>query len=968
MSDIELTPRQRDAVEHGEGPLLIVAGAGTGKTLVITHRIVHLVDSKAARPEEILAVTFTEKAAAEMAERVDVLLPYGFANVQISTFHAFGDRILREFGLELGLNPDFQVLSQPEQIIFFREHLFDLPLKHYRPLSDPMRFIQAMLKVISRAKDEDITPEEYRQFVGELRSKSKSHPEDEALREEVEKQEEIAETYAMYQDLLAKEGKSDFGDQVSLVLKLFRERPAILERIRERYKYILVDEFQDTNYAQFQLVRLLGGETANITVVGDDDQSIYKFRGAAISNILNFMEVYPKAKQVVLTENFRSTQVILDTSYRLIKHNNPDRLEVKNRINKRLLSSRTEGHPVEHLHCDSLTTESDRTAAIIQGLVESKKYTFSDIAILVRANNDADAFLRAMNIKQIPWQFSGNRGLYSRPEVRLLISFLKAITDFEDSLNLYHLAVSEIYEIKSMADIHRCMNLAHKQNRSLYSVFKDLDQIEELNDISSDSRATIPKLTNDLNDYLELSRNTITGVVLYQFIQNTNYLKRLTQNPSVENNIKVQNIAKFFDVVWSFSQVAVEDRVIHFVRHLDLLIEAGDNPGMAEADPDTDAVNVLTVHKAKGLEWPVVFMVSLLHNRFPHTRRRDPIELPDALVKEVLPEGDAHLQEERRLFYVGMTRAKDRIYLTSAEDYGGVRKRKVSPFVLEALDRPKMEGVNVKAKPEERIHRFATVQEGSRESLAPIREKTVLNLSYYQVDDYLTCPLKYKYVHILRVPILPHHTVIYGKALHQAVECYYRHKMNGSSVTLDDLLQAYENAWNNVGFLSREHEDRRHEAGIRAVRTFFEQEERSAIIPKMVEEKFSFIQDNNRISGRWDRVDERGGEVVIVDFKSSEVHQQDAADDRTKNSLQMAIYAAGYAKTYDRPPDSVELHFMESGLVGKASVTEKMISKTEDKIREAATGIRLGDYTARPGYQACKYCAYYEVCPSAMKF
>jgi DNA helicase-2/ATP-dependent DNA helicase PcrA len=512
------------------------------------------------------------------------------------------------------------------------------------------------------------------------------------------------------------------------------------------------------------------------------------------------------------------------------------------------------------------------------------------------------------------------------------------------------------------------MNLAHKQNRSLYSVFKDLDQIEELNDISSDSRATIPKLTNDLNDYLELSRNTITGVVLYQFIQNTNYLKRLTQNPSVENNIKVQNIAKFFDVVWSFSQVVAEDRVIHFVRYLDLLIEAGDDPGMAEADPDTDAVNVLTVHKAKGLEWPVVFMVSLLHNRFPHTRRRDPIELPDALIKEVLPEGDAHLQEERRLFYVGMTRAKDRIYLTSAEDYGGVRKRKVSPFVLEALDRPKIEGVNVKAKPEERIHRFAPVQEGSQKNLAPIPEKEILNLSYYQVDDYLTCPLKYKYVHILRVPILPHHTVIYGKALHQAVERYYRHKMNGSPVTLKELLQAYENAWNNVGFLSREHEDRRHEAGITAIRTFFEQEEKSAIIPKMVEEKFSFIQNNNRISGRWDRVDERDGGIVIVDFKSSEVHQQDAADDRTKNSLQMAIYAAGYAKAYERPPDSVELHFMESGLVGTAPVTEKMLSKTEDKIREAASGIRLRDYTAKPGYQACKYCAYVEVCPSAMNF
>jgi DNA helicase-2/ATP-dependent DNA helicase PcrA len=964
---VDLTPVQKEAVEHGEGPLLIVAGAGTGKTLVITRRIAHLVHSKKARPEEILALTFTEKAAAEMAERVDVLLPYGFSAVHVSTFHAFGDRILREFAMELGLDPDFQVLAQAEQVIFFREHLFEFPLKQYRPLSDPTRFIQAMLGAISRAKDEDVSPEEYLRYVLKLKEETRTGKGgDPEASEEAARQEEIAETYAAYQKLLAEKGKADFGDQVTLALKLFRTRPHVLREVGKRYRYILVDEFQDTNYAQFQMVRMLAGENGNVTVVGDDDQSIYKFRGAAISNILNFTDAFPGARQVVLTENFRSTQVILDTAYRLIQHNNPDRLEVRNRIDKRLVSVRKEGFPVEHVHCDALTTESDRVAALIHELLESKKYTPNDIAVLVRANADADPFIRAMNMKGIPWRFSGNRGLYGRSEVRLLISFLKTIADFDDSLNLHVLASSPVYELP-MEDLQKCANLARRENRTLFDVFRGVDTAETLKDLSSEGRITIRKITDDLKRHLELSRDNVTGVVLYQFMMNSGYLKRLSQSRQPEDDVRVQNIAKFFDVIWSFSQMAAEDRVFHFVRHLDLLMEAGDNPGTAETDPDFEAVNVLTVHRAKGLEWPVVFMVSLIHQKFPHTRRSDPIELPDALAKDVLPSADFHMQEERRLFYVGMTRARERLYFTSARDYGGVRARKVSPFVIEALDRPHVDEVNLRSGAEEKIRRFAPIEGKPPGVMAPIPEDSVLSLSHYQVDDYLTCPLKYKYVHILRVPILEHHTVVYGKSLHKAIEHYHERKIRGVPTTLDDLVRVFEGSWKSVGFLSRTHEERRFEAGKAALKTFFEAEEASGTAPKLVEERFSFILENNRVEGRWDRVDERGGKIVIVDFKSSEVYQQEAADKRTEESLQLAIYSMAYRNAFERMPDWTELRFLESGLTGRAEVTEKRLAKTEESILKAAAGIRRREYTAKPSYQSCRYCAFTEVCPSAVR-
>src|SRR5882724_1645527 len=264
-----LTEPQREAVTHGAGPLLIIAGAGTGKTTVITRRIAHLIATRQARPSEVLALTFTDKAAAEMEERVDTLVPYGYADVQISTFHAFGDRLIKENALELGLTPDFRVLTRAEQVIFLRDHLLEFPLEHYRPLGDPTRHLQAILGQISRLKDEDVSPEEYLAHAEMLLA----HASDEEARLEAQQHQELARTYALYQTLMARRGQVDFGDQIVLSLRLFRLRPHILKRYQERFKHILVDEFQDTNFAQNQLVQLLARKHGNLTVVADDDQS-----------------------------------------------------------------------------------------------------------------------------------------------------------------------------------------------------------------------------------------------------------------------------------------------------------------------------------------------------------------------------------------------------------------------------------------------------------------------------------------------------------------------------------------------------------------------------------------------------------------------------------------------------------------------------------------------------------------------
>ncbi len=958
-----LNEAQATAVTHDAGPLLIIAGAGTGKTTVITRRIAYLIATRRARPSEVLALTFTDKAAVEMEERVDTLVPYGYADVQLSTFHAFGDRLIKENALELGLTPDFRVLTRAEQVIFLRDHLFEFPLEHYRPLGDPTRHLQAILGQISRLKDEDVSPEEYLGHAEILLAKA---GDDEEARLEAEQHRELARTYALYQTLMARQGQVDFGDQIVLALRLFRTRPHILKRYQRRFRHILVDEFQDTNYAQFELVKLLAARHRNIAVVGDDDQAIFRFRGASMSNILDFDRTYPGARKVVLQENRRSPQAILDAAYRLIRYNDPDRLEVAQKIDKRLVARAPDGSPrvgkpPEHLAFDTVTSESDQVAAMIADEHASGR-PYRDFAILVRANNDADPFQRALSMRGIPWTFSGNAGLYGRPEVRLLIAFLRSVAYPDDSISLHYLASSHIYQVP-IVDLTKCATYADRKHRWLFDVLRAVPP--ELT-VSEEGLVAVGRLLADLERYMELARETPTGELLYQFLVDSGLMTRYAKAPP-ELEQEVQNVSKFFKRVKDASRVLKYDNVREFVNHLDALIEAGDDPAVVEADADTPAVHVLTVHKAKGLEWPVVFLVNCVQNKFPSTRRAEPIEVPAGLIKDTLPTGDFHLQEERRLFYVGMTRAKEALYLTSAETLGdrpGQRSWKVSQFVLEALDLPKDAARPPRARAIEELRRHAPTPESTLPGLAPVPEDELLAVSHNQVDDYETCPLKYQYIHVLRIPLRQHHAVVYGSALHKAVEFYLRRRAAGNLTPLDDFLRAFEEAWRNEGFLSREHEEQRRRAGIQALTRFYREEEVSGLKPAAVEQEFGFELGPTRVRGRLDRVDRTPEGSVIVDYKSSDVTEQKKADQRTRESLQLKIYALAWKTMTGRLPVAVELRFLESGLTGRYRPVETDLVDAREAIEAAARGIRQRRFDPTPGYQTCRYCPYNQICPS----
>ncbi len=998
-----LNPEQLKAVTHAEGPLLVVAGAGTGKTQVITRRIAWLIATRRARPSEILALTFTEKAAAEMQVRVDQLVPYGYTDTTIGTFHAFGDRLIREYALELGLPSDVRVLSRAETVIFLREHLFAFELERYRPLGDPTRFLGALATLFSRCKDEDVSPEAYATYADRLAGEAAATPEDAVLAEEAGRQQELAKAYGTYQRLLESNGCIDFGDQVALALRLVRTSPAARAEIQSRFRYVLVDEFQDTNRAQSELVSLVADRHRNLTVVGDDDQSIYRFRGAAISNILGFRDRYRSARTVVLRRNYRSRPAILEASHRLIQFNDPDRLEVQAGINKRLVAERgvdpagrtvrLETHPSGHDEADRIASEIARRIA--SGTAPR------DIAILVRANGHADPVLRSLDAAGVPWRFSGTSGLYARPEVRRLLAFLRAIADLGSSVDVYGIATGEPYDLGG-EDLTAIVNNARRRNRTLWEVLEELERQPGILRISAGSRTAVARFVADLRELSTIAHERPAGEVLYAFLRRSGTLTRLAAESTIGAEEQLRNVARFFDIVRSQSTLLADDRATFVAGHLQTLIEAGDDPATADLDPDSDAVAVLTVHKAKGLEFPIVYLPGLVAGRFPIPNRRDALALPAILGDlgaAAGPDEEVQLREERRLFYVAMTRARDELVLSHAVDYGGVGVRRLSPFVLEALDLPPT-SVDPVVKGASSLDRI----EASGLPLAPVRPATEraltgepLTLSFSGIDAYISCPLRYKLGHVVRVPVPPHHAMIYGSALHRAVQEFHRRHARGDVMTEEELEAAFDAAWTNEGFLSRDHEDARLAEGRATLRRFrTAQLEPGAVIPAYVEREFSFALGGDRIRGRWDRVDIEPAEdgpsdevadepsapsadaiaptfeltgrerVTITDYKTSDVRDPVRARQRARESLQLQIYAMGYEAVSGRLPDAVQLHFLDTGVTGRVDVDPKRLLKGKARIAAAAAGIRARDFTPKPDRSTCGYCPFKTICPSSV--
>jgi DNA helicase II / ATP-dependent DNA helicase PcrA len=948
LEELLLDDDQRAAVEHGEGPLLIVAGAGTGKTTVIARRIAELIASGRARPSQILALAFNEKAAAEMQDRVDVLVPYGYADATLRTFHSFGEDVLASHGMEIGIAPGFTVLDKTAQALFLAERLESLGLRRYAPLSDPTKYLAQLATFFNRAKDEPLSPEDLRRHAGEIEDP-----------EERERALELAEAYDRYNRLLWRAGFVDFGDLLALTLRLFEESPATLRRFQERFRYVLVDEFQDTNAVQFRIVRRLTESHRNLTVVGDDDQSIYRFRGAHLKNILEFREHFPDTREIVLRRNYRSTREILEVARRLIRTNR-ERLETRYGITKALLAERSGPRP-RYREFASEPDEAGWVAEEIARAVSTEGRRWRDLAILVRTNKQAEPFLRALDLRGIPYYFSGSRGLFQRAEVKELVSLLHSL--FQETRPEYlYLLASEGYEVPE-DDLTRLMQCLREGPVTFRALLERAAAGRTAIELSDSGRERLVRMLADLRELQEFARGRRTGEVLFRYLDRRGILKRLVPSERFEDEARARNIVKFFSIVRSFEKVAVSDRVALFLRHLDAIQEYGEDPAVAEIDASSDVVQVLTIHKAKGLEFPIVYLVGLAMDRFPTRNLDRGLPLPHDRQGGSSPE--SHREEERRLCYVALTRAREELVMTFARDYGGAsdRERRPSVFLLEAFDlgKPIPPKRRRRAMDELEAHRPDAPPDAAPEA-PPLREP--IQLSYQRLEDYETCPLKYRFLHHLSVdPILTRdHRVNFGNAVHQAVAFALNRKRMGERITLDQLIEVFRRAWRSEGYRSEEHERRRFEQGAEALGAFLKREIDSGPVPTVVERHFRVRLGNVIVTGSMDRVDEGPDGARLIDYKTSELDDPSEADANARSSLQLLVYALAERELSGRMPAAMELRYVLSGDVGSAVPSEDRLEKTRNRIGEIAASIAAGRFEARPSERNCSICACRPIC------
>ncbi|MBN1114756.1 MAG: ATP-dependent helicase, partial [Oligoflexia bacterium] len=890
-------------------------------------------------------------------------VPYGVIDTRISTFHSFGHDIINESFADLKIAPDWRLLKDADAIIMIVENLDRFKLDIYKPLNNPAQYVSALTDFISKLKDNLITVTEYEEHAAALVKSAETDEE----REIAAQHAELASFYRIYEELKTEKNFMDYGDLIMVPYTLFREKKAVLARYQEKLRYILIDEFQDTNYAQFELIKLIAAKYRNITVVGDDDQMIYRFRGAAISNIMGFRDTYKDAEVIVLKSNYRSSQDILDSAYRLIQ-NNTDRLETRLQIVKKLVSKYVPGRKIQRLNIQTFpdhSQEADHIAAEIKRLVQAGYYAFKDFAVLVRAKNDAKMFLKTFEKKNIPYKFTGDEGLYNKKEVQFLINFLRSLATPYEFNPVFDVAVSRFYGISPFT-MSKIGNRANDHSQPPYELMKKLDTYPEL-ELEDAERRKIEKLVDDITRYSELAaQNFSAGEIIYDYIKSRHVFADLLKQGNVEADMEIANISKFFDIMKQFSVNEEYDTVYNFVHYIDLRQKAGDNPRADVFDDvDEDSVQVATIHKAKGLEFKVVFVVALIQDKFPvRARNSSPFPLPEALMHDLVDEKQYQQEEERRLFYVAITRAQDALYLTASRQYEGAANKKTSIFLKEiGFEEPAKEAVK-KMSIEEKLS-FFDRDAGKTKKTAQWAPKSI-KLSNYQIDDFITCPYKYKLVHVLRLPIREEPNIVYGQAMHRVASEFFKARQENREITIQALKDIFTSLWKPTGFISQQHEKQRFEKGIQNIERFFEVESADRITPKYIEKDFDFkLSEDLLVVGRWDRIDERDGKSIIIDYKTSNVKNREDAEEKLSNPSifnQLKLYALAYEKVFNKPVDEVGIYFLESCILATKKMRRDVIERHEQKLFEVAAEMKKGDFKATPGVHVCKYCAFYNIC------
>ncbi len=983
-NDLKLNKEQKEAIEYGEGPLLIVAGAGTGKTTVLTQRAFYLLEKKNLKADNVLALTFTEKAANEMEERLDRILPYGYADLWVMTFHGFCQRILEDNGLDIGLPSNFKVLDQTGIWMLIRKNLDRFDLDYYQPLGNPTKFIKEMIKHFSRCKDELIQPQDYLDYAEKVRL-NQGQRADEETQFETKRLEEIANAYHTYQQILLDEEVLDFGDLINYCFKLFKERPNILKKYREQFKYILVDEFQDTNYAQYELVKLLSHPKNNITVVGDDDQSIYAFRGSSMNNILGFKKDYPQTKEIFLTQNYRSAQNVLDLAYDFIQQNNPNRLEIKlsqgkNKLSKKLRAFSIETGEIEVIRAQ---TENDEVKELIQKihqiLKKEKGLSWNDFAILVRSNSQAKPFTIGLEEANIPYNFVASSGLYEKEIVMDIMAYLKLLDNYHESSAVWRVLNLKCFDINP----HQAVNFSHmarKKTVSLYEVIKNHHVYLKL---SENTIKAIEKITGLVDKHSRLISEQSVWKIIWAFLIDSGYLKWIDALNEARKQEIFSYLNQFYRKVQVFEKGSNSPKVKDFLEFFKLEIESGEKGKLASSiDDGPESVKVMTVHGAKGLEFKYVFVAGLVDKRFPSLERSEKIQIPNELIKETLLEGDVHLQEERRLFYVAMTRAKKGLYFTWALDYGGMRLKRPSIFLKE-LNLIKLEEDLAKDNQIDFNKLSSEISEDTRKiNKEDLQKLLPKQFSFSQLTAYNTCPRQYYYAHILKIPTLGKHVFSYGRSMHLALQKFFQlikfreekaqgnlftaprakdsqNEKNKLPVSLEELLKIYEDVWIDDWYENKKDKKEYLKQGRETLREIYKDIAKNPPQVKFLEKGFNVHFGDHSFKGNIDRVDKIKGGVQLVDYKTGKTKEKLSLADKE----QLLIYQMAFEEVFKEKVKNLKFYYLNSNKQIDFLGTDKELEKIREKLIQTIKKINTCNFQAKPSEYKCQYCDFKDICP-----
>ncbi|MGC2466518.1 MAG: UvrD-helicase domain-containing protein [Candidatus Acidiferrum sp.] len=970
-SGLKLNEAQRRAITHGEGPLLVIAGAGTGKTRVITERIRHLLQSdESLSGENILGLTFTNKAAGEMKARVVRATGERGKEVTLATFHAFCESLLKEAA------PERLMIDKIDHWILLRRNLERLKLEKYRRLADPGQFLNDFVEFFSRCQDELVSSEDYQRYADRLAAQlevERAALDDDTFKERAEEvalQQEIARAYRASEELLREKKRVSFGSLITGAVELLETNGELRRVLQEKYRYILVDEFQDTNIAQLRLLELLAGDKKNIVAVGDNDQAIYRFRGASFGSFKLFLERFAGWREgqdstrfrVSLVENYRSTPNILRVATQVIAQNT-----VSADFPKKVLSANKEES--EKVRIVELETESDEARWIVNELsrLHAAGRRWRDFAVLYRQHAHRDELVEELSRHKIPFVIS-KLSILDHPLVKDVLAYLRLIATPFDDIACARVLAAPAWGLEP-ADLVRFAERARKEKKALY----DMLQVPQGQLPFDSSHASLGRLVEFLSEQRKTLRRRTAREILGDLLE---WLE-LAQRAGAQDRKYVARLSEF---VKEWEPKSETRGLAEFVEYLAYYSQAGGAISLEDDFPG-DAVQLMTVHGAKGLEFPQVFLLRINNKKFPATERSRVFEFPAALMKEGEPAEQFHIQEERRLFYVALTRAENRLTLTTLTEKKGKTPVFIEDILLEpAIKRrdvhqmsPKLPETPAAGKKEtlgtanpqlfpasaEPPKIFSRIADWALEFHPPTPEP--LTLSPSAVSGYRSCPQQYLFSRSWSLKEGPKAVLSFGSVMHTTIKRFVDQLRKGVKLPFEEVARIFETEWSSAGFEDNYQESGYKKDGLEQLRAFHASMLEAP--PKVLEQEKSFelpLENNITIIGRMDQVNSLGrNDVEIIDYKTGKPKK----DADAKKDLQLSLYALAAKEIFEWNPVRLVFHYLQNNQTQVTTRDAKQLDEAQKIVLEAAADIRAGEFPPNPGF-VCRSCAYKPICPA----